>query len=173
MPPPAKFAKVPELEVPEIRVTGIRPDRPGSEAPTIGALGDSPNRGPGPGTLGIRPDRPRKVPVAQVRVEDVALEEEMDFDASLHVFQRSLGCARMQYQQALQRDPTLHGKLTICLQLNAAGGVVSVDVEKDNLLDPILAAGIRSCLKRLRFSLPGEPEDPEVCVTFKLSSTES
>jgi len=157
----------------ENRVTGVRPDRP-----------DRPEGAVGIGTLGSRPDRPpgvqeqgeEPVPIARVRIGELAVDDGVDEAAAVHVLSRARECMRLRYQHALKSDPGLDGKVKVCLRVDPLGKVSETSVEKDSVGVPSLIRELLACLKRLRF--PPTPrqeqkqERVEVCALIILERSE-
>lgn len=135
----------------------------------IGLLGsrpDSPGRVVGIGSIGARPDLPElpsRVPRAQIRMPSPEVAEGMDQEATTRIIRRSLVCIQAQYQRGLKRDPSLVGKIAVCLQVDPLGRVASVELTEDTVYDPLLAAGVKACLVRLRFGPPGKAQGVPVC----------
>jgi hypothetical protein len=60
------------------------------------------------------------------------------------------------YNQARQNTPSLHGKLTLRINVNEVGSVLVVDAEPGgSAADPALVACLGAAIKAVRFPKPG------------------
>lgn len=130
-------------------------------------IGDLGGRVGGPGKVGTGGMVKERVPKASIKQERAEIDGTMNSDATYRILRRGMSCVKATYQRGLKRDPKLAGKVSVCFTVNTMGRVAEINIDQDTIGDPLLAAGIKSCIKRLRFP-PPEGGSAEVCVPFVL-----
>lgn len=67
-------------------------------------------------------------------------EPPLDADEAARQIRARLGLVRACYERAVRREPDIHGKLQLGLDISDAGQVTAVDVELDGLRAPVSRA---------------------------------
>lgn len=107
----------------------------------------------GPPTHGLgEPGRP---PIVRARNPEV--QGNVPRDAIRRVVQRNVNQVRHCYEQGLQRNPTLAGRVTVAFVINSAGSVGSSTIAQSTLADSGVESCIASAFRRWQFPAP----DPE------------
>jgi TonB family protein len=149
---------------------GLRGKGSGGSGKAVG-IGDLGARVGGPGSVGTGKMVKERVPKAIVKQRQAEIDGTMNPDATYRILRRGMRCITATYQRSLKRNPKLSGKVSVCLSVNTMGRVASVSMEEDSIGDPMLTAGVKACVKRLRFP-PPEGGSAEVCVPFVLQPSQ-
>ena len=108
-------------------------------------------RGLLPNALPERSSDTATMPRALASVGSVAASNVPDAE---RVVRASLPRARSCYQRGLQSDPSMEGKLTLALTIDASGAVASSSVTHNTGLSSLVAQCVAAQMKRAEFSAP-------------------
>ncbi|MDC0671567.1 VIT domain-containing protein [Nannocystis radixulma] len=114
-----------------------------------GGYGSGYGRGAGAGFGG----RGTRVPT--VRQAKAEVTGSLDRDLIRRVVRAHVAEVRACYEQGLQRDPNLRGRVSLDIRIDGHGAVDSASVAEDTLTDPNVGTCIAAAVRRWRF--PGNP----------------
>ena len=127
----------------------------------IGGIGSN-GVGRGTGSLGGRAHR------GEVTRGDAATTGRLSKEIIQRIVRRHLGQVRVCYEQALVREPTREGKVTVLFVIGTEGGVTSTKVDSSDVGDPDLERCVTDVFDTMAFP---KPEGGIVSVRYPLIFT--
>ncbi len=101
-------------------------------------------------------------------VQEATAEAGLDMDAIAAVINRNQGQIRFCYEQGLQGDPSLSGRVAVNFTINGQGAVHAASIGSSSLASKIVEDCIMMRLKSWKFPLPQGGADVKVSYPFNL-----
>lgn len=101
-------------------------------------------------------------------VQEASVESGLDRDQIAAVINKNLGQVRFCYEQGLQGDPNLHGRVAVAFTIGGNGLVRTASLEKPTMQSKIIEDCIVMRLKTWQFPLPQGGVDVKVSYPFVL-----
>lgn len=103
--------------------------------------------------------------------QEATVDTGLDRDAIAAVINRNLGQVRFCYEQGLQAEPNLNGRVAVAFTIGGNGAVKSANVENSSLNSKLIEECIVMRLKSWKFPLPQGGVDVKVSYPFVLRRT--
>jgi hypothetical protein len=148
-------------------LNGIQGDTPGTVKINNDKLGTRLGRGGNGMNVGIG-----RLQRGQIKVqsEGPIVSGGMDKEAIRRVIRQNIAAIKHCYERQLNRDPSLHGKISVRWQIGSRGSVIFSKIHRSTLKNSKVAGCVRNKIHSLKFPPPPSGQIAEVIYPFVFSA---